>query len=146
MAVKIELGDNSIMITGDNQKDIKAMNEPENLETISKIAKTFFKSRNEEQLEYEKQSTDIAIEKTRAINEIRSKVLNNYCEEFREAERKMSKRRIFNTVLKTIITTSGVIGCLIAGKIINGSDIEAVTDIADVKQETAKKSAENKKK
>jgi hypothetical protein len=146
MAVKIELGDNSIMITGDNQKDIKAMNEPENLETINKIAKTFFKSRNEEQLEYEKQSTDIAIEKTRAINEIRSKALNNYCEEFREAERKMSKRRIFNTVLKTLITTSGVIGCLIAGKIINGSDIDAVTDIADVKQETAKKPTENKKK
>lgn len=145
MAVKIELGDNSIMITGDNQKDIKAMNEPENLETISKIAKTFFKSRNEEQLEYEKQSTDIAIEKTRAINEIRSKVLNKYCEEFREAERKMSKRRIFNTVLKTLITTSGVIGCILAGKIINGSDTEPITDITDVK-ESAKKSAENKKK
>lgn len=145
MAIKIELGDNTIMITGDNQKDIKAMNEPENLETISKIAKTFFKSRNEEQLEYEKHSAEIAVEKTRAIKEIGAKVFAESCEDFREAERKMSKRRIFNTVLKTLITTSGVIGCILAGKIINGSDTEAITDITDVK-ESAKKSAENKKK
>ena len=59
MAFKIELDEDGVSITGDNQKDIKAMNEPENLETISKIAKTFFKSRNEEQLEYEKKSAEI---------------------------------------------------------------------------------------
>lgn len=146
MAVKIELSNTGVTITGDNQKDIKSMTDPENLETISNIAKTFFKSRNEEQLEYEKKSSEISIENTRAIKEIGTKVFNDYCEEFREAERKMNKRRVFNTVLKTLITTSGIIGCILAGKIINGSDTEAITDITDVKQESAKKSAENKKK
>ena len=139
MAVKIELGEEGVSITGDNQKDIKAMNEPESLETISKIAKTFFKSRNEEQLEYEKKSADIAIEKKRAYEEICAKVFNESCEEFRKAERKMSKRRIFNTLLKTVITTSGVIGCLLASRFINDSDVETVTNITE-------KSSENKKK
>lgn len=147
MAVKIELSNTGIMVSGDNQKDIKAMTEPENLETIGKIAKTFFKSRNEEQLEYEKKSAEISIENTRAIKEIGTKVFNDYCEELREAERKMNKRRIFNTLLNTLITTSGVIGCIIAGKIIDGSGAaETVTDVTDIKQETTKKSTENKKK
>lgn len=147
MAVKIELSSAGIMITGDNQKDIKSMADPENLETIGKIATTFFKTRNEEQLEYEKKSAEISIENTRAIKEIGTKVFNDYCEELREAELKANKRRIFNTLLKTLITTSGVIGCIIAGKIINDSGAaETVIDISDVKQESVKKPTENKKK
>ena len=131
MAFKIELDEDGVSITGDNQKDIKAMNEPENLETISKIAKTFFKSRNEEQLEYEK---------------MYAKVFNEYCEEFRKAERKMSKRRIFNTLLKTVITTSGVIGCILASRFISDSDVETVANITENTNESTKKSSENKKK
>ena len=146
MASKIELDEIKVSITGDNQKDIKAMNEPENLETIGKIAKTFFKSRNEEQLEYEKKSADIAIEKKRAYEEICAKVFNESCEEFRKAERKMSKRRIFNTLLKTVITTSGVIGCILASRFINDSDVETVANITDNTNESTKKSSENKKK
>lgn len=146
MAVKIELDENGISITGDNQKDIKAMNEPENLETISKIAKTFFKSRHEEQLEYEKKSAEIAVEKKRAYEEIGAKIFSESCEEFRKAERKMSKRRIFNTLLKTAITTSGVIGCILAGRLINDSNAETVTNVTENAKESDKKSFENKKK
>lgn len=146
MAVKIELDEGGICITGDNQKDVKAMNEPENLETISKIAKTFFKSRNDEQLEYEKKSAEIEIEKRRLIEENGAKIFNEHCEEFRMAERKMSKKRIFNSLLKTIITTSGVIGCILAGKLINDSEAETATSVAENAKESNKKSSENKKK
>lgn len=150
MAVKIELDEGGICITGDNQKDVKAMNEPENLETISKIAKTFFKSRNDEQLEYEKKSAEIEIEKRRLIEENGAKIFNEHCEEFRMAERKMSKRRIFNTLLKTLITTSGVVGCVLVSKMIDSDKLicgdVVVTDISDDAKEPAKKSSGNKKK
>ena len=150
MAVKIELDEDGVSITGDSQKDIKAMNEPENLETISKIAKTFFKSRNDEQLEYEKKSAEIEIEKRRLIEENGAKIFNESCEEYRKTELKMSKKRIFNALLKTIITTSGVVGCILVSKMIDSNSLVygdvVVTDISDDAKEPTKKSSGNKKK